>query len=42
MYSIMNEYEKKEAELERIKCPVCNGIGKCNDAGFGDIGFNEW
>jgi len=25
-----------------VKCETCGGTGKCNDADFGDVSFNEW
>lgn len=28
--------------LEETKCPDCYGYGKKNDAGPGDISYNEW
>ena len=28
--------------LEEQRCPQCHGIGKCDDADFGDIFYNEW
>lgn len=38
----MNKYEKLEKELEKMKCPTCHGLGKCDDADFGDIFCNTW
>lgn len=38
----MSEYDKKLKELESRKCQTCHGSGKCDDAGLGDISFNEW
>lgn len=33
---------RAEAKKQLKKCPMCNGIGRCNDADLGDISFNEW
>jgi len=35
-------YDELKTELNDIKCQNCGGTGKCNDADFGDISFNEW
>lgn len=38
----MNDYESRKAQLKKDKCKGCDGIGKCDDADFGDISCNEW
>jgi DnaJ-class molecular chaperone len=38
----MNKYDEAKAKLEKQKCKTCQGLGKCDDAGPGDIGYNEW
>ena len=40
--SVMNKYQKAAEALDNKKCPVCDGLGKCNDADLGDIYYNEW
>lgn len=37
-----NEYNRREEELEDLKCPVCSGSGTCDDADVGDISYNSW
>ena len=38
----MNQYQKKVADLEKQKCPTCQGTGKADDAGLGDIYYRTW
>lgn len=38
----MNEFHRLEEQLELSRCPTCRGLGKCDDADFGDIYYNEW
>jgi DnaJ-class molecular chaperone len=38
----MNNYERAVKALNDKKCPVCRGLGKCDDADLGDIYYNEW
>lgn len=35
-------YIQLKDTLEACKCEVCGGLGKCDDAEAGDIGYNEW
>lgn len=35
-------YQDEKRKLEARKCKTCDGIGKCDDADFGDIWFREW
>ena len=35
-------YQQAVEKLERAKCPHCSGLGKVEDADFGDIYYNEW
>ena len=34
-------YLEYKDRLEKVKCSICSGTGKCDDADFGDIAFNE-
>lgn len=38
----MSLFQDMEASLNHAKCKTCGGLGKCDDAGDGDIYFNEW
>lgn len=38
----MSEFENRMNALLLIKCGVCQGSGKCDDAEPGDISFREW
>lgn len=38
----MSKYEEELEKLEHLKCKGCHGSGKLDDAGPGDISFNEW
>ena len=35
-------YYEELVKLEARKCKTCHGTGKCDDAGLGDIFYNEW
>lgn len=37
-----NEYDRLKEELKNKKCKTCGGLGKCDDADFGDIWFRTW
>ena len=38
----MNHYHNLKEKQRRAECSTCYGSGQCDDAGPGDIGFNEW
>ena len=38
----MSDYQYALNALEQLKCPTCQGRGKCDDADLGDISFNTW
>lgn len=35
-------FHKNLEELEKRRCPDCGGLGYCNDAEPGDIGYRSW
>jgi DnaJ-class molecular chaperone len=38
----VNSYQQAKLELENTRCPTCDGLGDCDDAGPGDIYFETW
>lgn len=38
----MHSYQEVHQYLKNHKCPECGGLGECDDAEPGDIGFNTW
>lgn len=37
-----SEYIRKREELKSLRCEMCYGLGKCDDADAGDMSFNSW
>ena len=37
-----NDFSTISERLDALKCPVCQGLGECDDADMGDIMFNTW
>jgi DnaJ-class molecular chaperone len=38
----MSEYKDMLESLKAKECSECHGLGMCDDAEPGDIGYNEW
>jgi len=38
----MSEYQRLELQLRKARCEKCYGTGKIDDAGPGDMSYNEW
>ncbi len=37
-----SEYTRVSDALKECRCVNCGGLGECNDAELGDIGFRRW
>ncbi len=37
-----SSYQLVEEKIEKAKCEICSGAGKCDDAEPGDTFFREW
>jgi len=35
-------YQQTFGDLSEKACQTCKGLGRCNDADFGDISYSEW